>query len=173
VILRPDIRLCAQLIVAMFLAGDETTALRGPAAIRWQGAAGQSSTAEQEGTAMERGFAASTVEEYLAAVPPEQGRAIDAVRQVILATVPGCTEHIGYGVPIFDYRKRGLVGLSVAEDYCSLHLMSPPLARELKAQITEGDLVGATLHFTPDEPLSEATVLLILERRMAEVDTHR
>jgi uncharacterized protein YdhG (YjbR/CyaY superfamily) len=119
---------------------------------------------------MERGFAASTVEEYLAAVPPEQRAAIDAVRQVILAAVPGCSEHIGYGVPIFDYGKRGLVGLSVAENYCSLHLMSPPLARQLKTQITEGDLVGATLHFTPDEPLSEGTVRLIVERRMAEVD---
>ena len=122
---------------------------------------------------MERGYEAHTVDEYFAAIPEEQRALLQPIRETILDAIPDSAEHIGYGVPIFDYRRHGLVGLSVAQDYCSLHLMSPPLARELKSTLSEGDLVGATLHFTPDEPLSEATVLLIVERRMAEVDTHR
>ena len=119
---------------------------------------------------MERGYAATTVDEYLAAIPAEQRGALEPIRRVILDAIPDSAEHIGYGVPIFDYRRRGLVGLSVAKDYCSLHLMSPPLARELAPTITEGDLVGATLHFAPDQPLSEDVVRLIVARRVAEVN---
>jgi len=119
---------------------------------------------------MERGYTATTVDEYLAAIPAEQRGALEPIRRVILDAIPDSAEHIGYGVPIFDYRRRGLVGLSVAKDYCSLHLMSPPLARELAPTITEGDLVGATLHFTPDQPLSEDVVRLIVALRVAEVN---
>jgi len=119
---------------------------------------------------MERGYTATTVDEYLAAIPDDQRGALEPIRRVILDAIPDSAEHIGYGVPIFDYRRRGLVGLSVAKDYCSLHLMSPPLARELAPTITEGDLVGATLHFTPERPLSEDVVRLIVARRVAEVN---
>jgi uncharacterized protein YdhG (YjbR/CyaY superfamily) len=119
---------------------------------------------------MERGYSATTVDEYLAAIPADQRGALEPIRRVILDAIPDSAEHIGYGVPIFDYRRRGLVGLSVAKEYCSLHLMSPPLARELAPSITEGDFVGATLHFTPDRPLSEETVRLIVARRVAEVN---
>ena len=119
---------------------------------------------------MERGYDAHTVDEYFAAIPEEQRALLQPIRETILDAIPDSEEHIGYGVPIFDYRRHGLVGLSVAQDYCSLHLMSPPLARALKDQLTEGDLVGATLHFTADDPISEATVRLIVARRIAEVD---
>jgi uncharacterized protein YdhG (YjbR/CyaY superfamily) len=124
----------------------------------------------KEEPAMERGFPADTVDEYFAAIPEAQRAVLEPVRRVILDTIPDGAEHIGYQIPIFDYRRRGLIGLSVAHDYCSLHLMSPPLARELAGQLTEGDLVGATLHFTPEAPLSEETVRMIVRRRIAEVD---
>jgi uncharacterized protein YdhG (YjbR/CyaY superfamily) len=119
---------------------------------------------------MERGYSAGTVDEYLAAIPDEQRAVLEPIRRVILSEIPDAAEHIGYGVPIFDYRRRGLIGLSVASEFCSLHLMSPPLARELKGTLDEGDLVGATLHFTSDRPLSEATVRRIVRLRVAEVD---
>lgn len=119
---------------------------------------------------MERGYSAQTVDEYFAAIPQEQRAALAPLRAIILDAIPQAGEHIGYGIPIFDYRRRGLVGLSVAKEYCSLHLMSPPLARELATTVTEGEFGGATLHFTPDAPLSERTVRMIVARRIAEVD---
>lgn len=119
---------------------------------------------------MEPGYVAKTVEEYLAAIPEAQRAALEPIRLVIMDAIPDSAEHIGYGVPIFDYRRHSLVGLSVAEEFCSLHLMSPPLARELKEALDEGELVGATLYFTPDSPLSEATVRLIVAKRIAEIE---
>ncbi|WP_175494575.1 iron chaperone [Herbiconiux ginsengi] len=121
---------------------------------------------------MPRGYAAETVEEYLAAVPDEQRPALAAVRAALLAAIPDATEGISYQIPIFSYRGKGLLGLSAAQKHCSLHLMSPPLAKALEAEgaLTEGRLSGATVQFPNDAPLSEATVRLIVERRIAEVD---
>jgi len=119
---------------------------------------------------MERGFPASTVDEYFAAIPEAQRSVLGPIRRAILDAIPGGAERIGYQIPMFEYQRRGLVGLSVAQQYCSLHLMSPPLARELAGTLAEGDLVGCTVHFTAERPLSEATVRRIVRMRVAEVD---
>jgi len=119
---------------------------------------------------MERGYPPVTVDEYLAAVPEDQRSALEKIRRVILDAADGITERIGYQVPMFEYHRRGLVGLSVSQQYCCLHLMSPPLARELADALGEGELVGCTVHFTADRPLSESTVRRIVRMRVAEVD---
>lgn len=116
------------------------------------------------------GYPATTVEEYLDAIPSTQGSALRLVRDRLVAVVPDAEQVISYQVPTIRYRGAGLVALSVAKTHCSLHLMSPPLATSLAGTLTEGRLSGATLHFDADAPLSEATVRLIATRRMAEVD---
>ncbi|MEZ0448810.1 iron chaperone [Cellulomonas sp. ICMP 17802] len=116
------------------------------------------------------GYPAASVEEYLDLVPPDQGAALRVVRDRLVAVVPDAEQVISYQVPTIRYRGAGLVALSVAKEHCSLHLMSPPLARSLAGTLTEGRLSGATLHFDAATPLSEATVRLVATRRMAEVD---
>ena len=115
-------------------------------------------------------YTADTVEEYLEVVPPEQGAALTLVRERVRSAIPDVGEHIGYGIPIFDYKGKGLVGLSAAQGHCSLHLMSPPLAKQLEADIPEGRIVGATLQFSADAPLSEQLVRRIVALRIAEVE---
>jgi uncharacterized protein YdhG (YjbR/CyaY superfamily) len=119
---------------------------------------------------MERGYPAGTVDEYLAAVPEEQRAALESVRRVILDAIPDGSERIGYQIPMFEYHRRGLVGLSFADGYCCLHLMSPPLARAVAGFLDEGELLVCTVHFTADRPLGEATVRRIVAMRVAEVD---
>lgn len=116
------------------------------------------------------GFPASTVDEYLDAVPAAQGAALRVVRDRLVAAVPDAGQTISYQVPTITYRGVGLVALSVAKAHCSLHLMSPPLARSLAGTLPEGKLSGATLQFPDDAPLSDETVRRISALRMAEVD---
>lgn len=127
---------------------------------------------------MPRGYPAETVEDYLAAIPAAERAALAPLRDVILAAIPDPGEHIGYQIPIFDYRGRGLIGLSVAAKHCALHLMSPPLAKALVAEaggtrIDTGKVSGATIQFPADNPLSAETVRMIVARRIAEVDARR
>jgi len=120
---------------------------------------------------MARGDAPSaTVDEYLAAVPPDAGAALSQVRDVLVRLVPDAGQRIAYQVPCITYRGKPLVSLSHARDHLSLHLQSPPLARALSGTVTEGRWSGATLHFTADAPLSEATLRTIVDGRIAEVD---
>ena len=119
---------------------------------------------------MTEGATTTTVLDYLAALPPRQRAALGEVRHLLLGAIPGAEEKISYRVPVFLYRGRGLVSLSAATRHCSLHLMSPALAKELAGELTEGTMVGATLHFHEESALSEATVRLIVERRINEVD---
>ena len=116
------------------------------------------------------GYPAATVEEYLDAVPAEQGAALRLVRDRLLDVVPDAEQVISYQVPTVRYRGRGLVALSVAKTHCSLHLMSPPLARQLEGSLREGRLSGATLQFDAHAPLSEDLVRHIVAMRIAEVD---
>lgn len=115
-------------------------------------------------------YTADSVEEYLEVVPAEMGAALRVVREHIRNAIPDAGEHMGYGIPIFDYQGKGLVGLSAAQGHCSLHVMSPPVAKELASTLTEGKLSGATLHFAPDAPLSESLVRRIVALRIAEAD---
>jgi len=78
---------------------------------------------------------AQTVEEYLATLPEERRRAMEAVRAVILENLPAGYEErmqygmIGYGVPLSrypnTYNKQALAYAALAsqKNYMSLYLM--------------------------------------------------
>jgi len=118
---------------------------------------------------MPRGYAATTVEEYLAVVPADQSATLSTVRSILWEIVPEAGEKISYQIPVFSTAGRALIGLSAAKNHCSLHLMSPPLARELAAsdELAEGTISGATLQFPNNRPLSRATLELIVHKRLA------
>lgn len=119
---------------------------------------------------MARGVQADTVEEYLDGIGEPFGTALRTVRDRIAALVPDTEQVISYRVPTFRRKGRSLLGLSATATQCSLLLMSPPAANELAAVITEGSLSGATLHFSPDRPLSEETLRAVLAVRLRELD---
>ena len=115
---------------------------------------------------------ADSVDDYLAACPPEQRASLSELRRILLDAIPGATEGISYGIPIFYYRGKGILGISSAAHHASLHIMaSPPLAVTIADGVTEGSLSGSTLQFTPEQPLSEDAVLLIAARRVALADS--
>ena len=119
---------------------------------------------------MARGIEAATVDEYLERMPEPFGTALRLVRERLVAAIPDVEPVISYRVPIFKYRGRGLVGLSATATQCSLLLMSPPAAKALAGTLDQGSLSGATLHFDPAHPLSEAAIRRIVDLRIREVD---
>lgn len=118
---------------------------------------------------MTRRYAADSIDEYFAMIPADQAAALVIVRDRLLALVPDAGEKIYYHIPSITYQGKPFVALSAAENHCSLHIMSPGVARELQAEVTEGTLSGATLQFQADAPLSDATLRLIVSHRMTEV----
>jgi hypothetical protein len=80
--------------------------------------------------------AAATIKEYLAALPPERGRAIDALRKLILDRLPaGYAEVMQWGmicyiIPLKRYsttyngQPLALAALASQKNYLSLYLMT-------------------------------------------------
>jgi uncharacterized protein YdhG (YjbR/CyaY superfamily) len=108
------------------------------------------------------------IDAYLADMPEDKRLALARVRGIIRDTAPDCTERVSYGIPIFRLRKD-LVGLSASKKHCALHSMSPPLMKAMDNELNGVKVSGATIHFTPEEPLSRELVEAVVQRRIAEI----
>jgi len=108
------------------------------------------------------------IDDNLSKLPEDQRQALLSLREVILSVMPDAEEVISYGVPMFKQNGKGVVSMSAKKEYCSLHLMSPPLAKAMESEL-KPYLKGVTLHFTPDKPLPASLVKKIVKARLKEM----
>jgi uncharacterized protein YdhG (YjbR/CyaY superfamily) len=106
----------------------------------------------------------NTTDEYIALQPEEFRAGLNELRSVILSVVPQAMESISYQVPCFKYHYM-LVGIGVNKNSVSFYTMSPPLVKELKEDLKGIKTSGATLHFTPSEPLPMELIKKIVQIR--------
>lgn len=112
----------------------------------------------------------TTVDEYLAAVPADVRTALEKVRHAIKSAIPGVEERIAYRIPVFRL-DRDIVGFSAQRNLkklCSFYTMSPALAEKMKKDLRDYKVSGATIHFSPAKPLSDALVRKIVRARLTE-----
>jgi len=108
------------------------------------------------------------IDDYLSKLPADQRQALQSLREVVLSVMPDAEEVISYQVPMFKRNGEGVISMSAKKDYCSLHLMSPPLAKSMADELKKY-LKGVTLHFTPDKPLPVSLVKKIVKARLKEM----
>jgi uncharacterized protein YdhG (YjbR/CyaY superfamily) len=98
--------------------------------------------------------------------------ALEKLRKIIRAAVPGSTEVVGYKIPIFKYRGHPLVGFGATKNHCSFYVMSssmiPKLASMRNVELKGYKVNGATIHFKPDKLLPAALVTNLVKERIAE-----
>ena len=115
----------------------------------------------------------AAVDQYLAGLPADRRAALEDLRQLIRSTVPGVRERISYGTSVIFALKYDLVGFVAQPRHLSFLTMSPGLANAMKAEIKQTHQVsGATIHFSPDNPLTPSLVERILQARIKEHDEH-
>ena len=114
----------------------------------------------------------STVDEYLAQLPPDVRDSLEQLRGLIRFTVPEAKERIAYRVPVFSV-KRDLVGFGGYREHCSLYTMSPELVKAMQEELRGFRFAGSTIHFTPKEPLPASLVEKILRARLKELEGKR
>jgi len=106
---------------------------------------------------------------YLASLPEDERQALDSLRRLINGIVPDVDEGISYGTTVMFSRGFDLVGFVSQKKHLSFFTASPKLAAELKEEITKTHQVsGATIHFSPDNPLPAELVERIVRARVAE-----
>jgi uncharacterized protein YdhG (YjbR/CyaY superfamily) len=109
------------------------------------------------------------VDAYLAGLPEAERTALEDLRELIKSTVPEIQERISYGTSVIFALKRDLVGFVAQKKHLSFFTMSPELATTMRDQIKDThELSGATIHFSPDDPLPASLVMKILRARLKE-----
>ena len=110
----------------------------------------------------------STVDEYLAAVPDSQRRALEGLRRIIKGAAPGAVEVISYGVPMLKLDGKGLVAYGASKGFCSFYVMSRVVMKRQKQELEVYDTTTGTIHFEPDKPLPSALVKMLVRARIVE-----
>jgi len=109
-----------------------------------------------------------TIDEYLADLPKDERQALQRLREIIHRIVPGCTERIAYKICVISYQKD-LVGFAAQKNFLSFYAMSPKLVNNMELDLKGLNVSGATIHFTPQEPLSTKLIEKILNNRLKEI----
>jgi uncharacterized protein YdhG (YjbR/CyaY superfamily) len=109
------------------------------------------------------------VDAYLAGLPDAERTTLEDLRLLIKDILPNVQERISYGTSVIFAVKRDLVGFVAQEKHLSFFTMSPELATSMREEIKATHRVsGATIHFSPDNPLPRSLVETILRARLEE-----
>jgi uncharacterized protein YdhG (YjbR/CyaY superfamily) len=114
--------------------------------------------------------ATSEIDAYLATLPDDMRKALQALRRTIQAAAPGAVEAISYGAPAFRYRRRPLVAYRAAKAHCAFYPMNPAVIDAHRDELAGYDTAKGTIRFTPAKPLQDALVSTMVKARLAEIE---
>jgi len=114
-----------------------------------------------------RGPTAESVDDYLAALPAKQRRALESLRRAIKSAAPKATEGISYQIPTYKHQGM-LVSFAAFEKHLSFFGANLDLRRQFAKELEDFEQSTGTIHFTPEKPLPAALVKRIVKVRVAE-----
>jgi uncharacterized protein YdhG (YjbR/CyaY superfamily) len=109
-------------------------------------------------------------DEYLASLAGPERAELERVRQYVRRTVPEAEEGTSYGLPAFTYRKRPLLGIRAGKSHLSVFPFSPEAVDAASAALAGFGLSKGTVRFTPDRPIPDSALELLLRHRMVEIE---
>jgi uncharacterized protein YdhG (YjbR/CyaY superfamily) len=112
---------------------------------------------------------ATSVEEYLAALPAAPRAALEDVRATLRGLVPDGVEAISYGMPSVKLRGKLLLSYAAFAKHCSLFPASGEVMTALGDVLAPYFAETATLRVSPANPIPRELVERIVAIRVAEV----
>lgn len=109
------------------------------------------------------------VDDYLAALPPEQRKALKGLRRNIRAAAPEADEALYYRMPAFRHHGRALVAYAAFTDHCSLFPLSAQVIEAHAADLRSYRTSKGTIQFPADRPLPAVLVRKLVRARLAEL----
>jgi uncharacterized protein YdhG (YjbR/CyaY superfamily) len=112
---------------------------------------------------------ATTVDDYLAALPEDKRRGVELLRRTINAAAPEAEESIAYLMPALrSHGGQFLVSYAAYKKHYSLFPASDAVIEALGEELTPYLAGKGTIQFPADKPLPTATVTKIVKVRVAE-----
>lgn len=112
---------------------------------------------------------AKTVDEYLAAAPPDRRAALTKLRKTIKAAAPKATESISYGIVGYKQNGERLVYFGYWKEHIALYGTSSRFIKTHAAELKPYVQSKGTIQFPSDKPLPVGLVTKIVKARVAEV----
>ncbi len=108
------------------------------------------------------------IDNYLAAVKPDQRAALTKLRKTIRAAAPKAEEYIGYGLAAFRLDGKPLVAFGARAGHCAFFPMNGTSVNAHKGELEGRETSKGTIRFQPEDPLPAALVRKIVKERIAE-----
>lgn len=111
----------------------------------------------------------TTVDEYVAALPPERRRVIELLRRTVSAAAPDATETIAYQMPALrSHGGQFLVSYAAFKRHYSLFPASGAVIDVCGEELTPYLAGKGTIRFPADQPLPVKLITEIVQVRVAE-----
>ena len=109
-----------------------------------------------------------TIDEYLAALSPQNRAALQKLRRAVHAAAPGAEECISYGMPAFRLNGKLVAGFKAAANHCSFHPMSGDTVATLERDLVGYETSRGTVRFSPRAGLPVTLVRKLVKARITE-----
>jgi uncharacterized protein YdhG (YjbR/CyaY superfamily) len=113
----------------------------------------------------------TTVEEYIAAAPPEIQSKLKQMRQAIQEAAPQAEEKLSYSMPYYGYKGR-LAYFGYAKNHIGLYIV-PPVVDDHKEELKKYVTSTSTVQFPLDEELPIALIKKLVKARIKINDTKK
>jgi uncharacterized protein YdhG (YjbR/CyaY superfamily) len=116
---------------------------------------------------MDETRAARSIDEYIAAFPPETRVLLQEIRTLIRECAPDAAETISYAIPTFDLNGRHLVHFAGYGGFVSLYPGASSF-EEFREELAPYRNAKATARFSIERPLPKDLIRRIVRFRVAE-----
>ena len=113
---------------------------------------------------------ANTIDEFLAAVSPEQRQALERIRKAIRSAAPKAEEGMSYGLPAFRLNGKPLVAFGATANHCAFFPMDSTTIAAHADELADFETSKGTIRFQPDNPLPIALVKKIVKAKISAIE---
>jgi uncharacterized protein YdhG (YjbR/CyaY superfamily) len=110
-----------------------------------------------------------TVDEYIAAFPPETRKVLEELRALVRATAPGVTERISYAIPGFDLHGHQLVFFAGWKKHVGLYPISARVSEAFGEELASYKSDKGSVQFPLGQPLPMELIRRIVRFRVDEI----
>lgn len=110
-----------------------------------------------------------SVDDYIAAQPPESQAVLHAVRRLVRQVLPDAVETISYQIPAYRTQSGPVIYFASWKRHWSLYPAPKDVREKLGDRLSAYEIEKGTIRFPLDAAIPEALVREIVSLRAAEV----
>lgn len=110
------------------------------------------------------------VERYINSLPDDKRKVLSCLRDDVQRLAPEAELGMGYGMPVFKYRGKYLIGLAAFKDHLSIFPGAGAI-EAVKDQLGDFRTSKGTIQFTLEQPLPASILRTVVEHRMKDIDS--